>query len=56
MDKLDQNMKNLIAAVGLEQDDKDTIEFIYDFVDKNGGIEAVKEALGPNGSKKRVTL
>nr|XP_022295886.1 neural Wiskott-Aldrich syndrome protein-like [Crassostrea virginica] len=48
MDKLDEDMKNLFISVGIsnnDQVDKETIDFIYDFVEKNGGIEQVKREM-----------
>ena len=48
MDKLDEDMKNLFISVGIsnnDQVDKETIDFIYDFVEKNGGIEQVKKEM-----------
>ena len=41
-------MKNLFISVGIsnnDQVDKETIDFIYDFVEKNGGIEQVKKEM-----------
>lgn len=48
MEKLDDDMKNLFYSVGIsdnDQVDKETIDFIYDFVEKNGGIEQVKKEM-----------
>ncbi|XP_061178867.1 actin nucleation-promoting factor WASL-like [Saccostrea echinata] len=48
MEKLDEDMKNLFHSVGIsdnDQVDKETIDFIYDFVEKNGGIEQVKKEM-----------
>jgi hypothetical protein len=48
MDKLDEDMKNLFNSVGIsdnDQVDKETLDFIYDFVEKNGGIEQVKKEM-----------
>lgn len=42
MEKLDEDMKNLFYFVGISDNDvvdKEIIDFIYDFVEKNGGIE-----------------
>ena len=46
LDKLDPDMKELFHMVGIEDEkavDKETLDFIYDFVDKSGGIEAVRK-------------
>ena len=54
MDNLDPDMHKLFESVGIQPDtnvDKETIDFIYDFVEQHGGIEAVKKALGPNQCK-----
>lgn len=48
MEKLDEDMKNLFYSVGISDNDvvdKETIDFIYDFVEKNGGIEQVKKEM-----------
>ncbi|KAL4226644.1 hypothetical protein ACF0H5_014625 [Mactra antiquata] len=48
MKKLDPEMKALFEQIGIDdqsQVDEDTIDFIYDFVDKHGGINAVREDL-----------
>ncbi|XP_048739047.2 actin nucleation-promoting factor WASL-like [Ostrea edulis] len=48
MDKLDEDMKYLFKSVGIsdnDQVDKETLDFIYDFVEKNGGIEQVKKEM-----------
>ena len=41
-------MKQLFSLVGIdkEQDiDKDTVDFIYDFVEKSGGMEVLKKEM-----------
>ncbi|XP_052779380.1 actin nucleation-promoting factor WASL-like [Mya arenaria] len=47
MQKLDPEMKSLFEQIGLEQSnvDEETIDFIYDFVEKHGGLDAVKQDL-----------
>lgn len=47
MQKLDPEMKALFEHVGLNQEsvDEETVDFIYDFVEKHGGLNAVKEDL-----------
>jgi Wiskott-Aldrich syndrome protein len=48
MDKLDPQMKALFMEIGIDEQsqvDEDTVNFIYDFVDKHGGLNAVKEDL-----------
>ncbi len=45
MNNLDPAMKSLFDRVGIspsELQDKETIDFIYDFIDKHGGLEAVR--------------
>jgi len=47
MDNLDPDLKDVFDKLGLSEkelrEDKDTAQFIYDFIEKHGGIEAVKE-------------
>lgn len=46
MDRLDSDMKELLEQIGIKERskvDQDTMDFIYEFVDKNGGVNAVKE-------------
>lgn len=41
-------MKQLLESIGLtsnQEVDKETLSFIYDFVEKNGGIDAVKKEM-----------
>ena len=48
MANLDEDMKSLFNKVGITADqqvDKETLDFIYDFVDKHGGIEQVKKEM-----------
>ena len=48
MKKLDPEMKSLFEQIGIDdqsQVDEETIDFIYDFVDKHGGLNAVREDL-----------
>lgn len=47
MQKLDPEMKEMFEQIGLNQSqvDEDTMDFIYDFVEKHGGLNAVKEDL-----------
>ncbi|CAL1534562.1 unnamed protein product, partial [Lymnaea stagnalis] len=52
MNNLEPEMRNLFQSVGIAQDqevDKETVDFIYDFVEKHGGMDAVKKEFG--GSK-----
>lgn len=47
-EKLDPEMKALFEEIGLNdhsQVDEDTIDFIYDFVGKHGGLQALREDL-----------
>ena len=47
MKDLEPDMQMLFQSVGITDDvDKETVDFIYDFVEKHGGIEAVKKDLG----------
>lgn len=48
MKKLDPEMKALFEQIGIDEQsqmDEETIDFIYDFVDKHGGLNAVREDL-----------
>ncbi|XP_067685165.1 actin nucleation-promoting factor WASL-like isoform X1 [Haliotis asinina] len=48
MNNLEPDMKMLFQSVGIkpeDQVDKETLNFIYDFVEKNGGIEAVRKEM-----------
>lgn len=46
MDNLDPDMKTLFEQVGIQEGaDKDTVDFIYDFVEKHGGIDAIKKEI-----------
>ncbi|KAK3608351.1 hypothetical protein CHS0354_030806 [Potamilus streckersoni] len=46
MDKVDPDMKNLFESIGIHNDlDEETVDFIYDFVEKHGGMDAVKKDL-----------
>ncbi|XP_033746820.1 neural Wiskott-Aldrich syndrome protein-like [Pecten maximus] len=45
MNNLDPDMKGLFESVGIDENevvDKETVDFIYDFVEQHGGIDAVK--------------
>lgn len=66
MEKLDPEMKALFEEIGIDEQsnvDEDTVNFIYDFVDKHGGLNAVKEDLarrkpqpsGPLGERIKCT-
>ncbi|GFR59154.1 neural Wiskott-Aldrich syndrome protein [Elysia marginata] len=47
MKDLEPDMQMLFQSVGITDDvDKETVDFIYDFVAKHGGIDAVKKDLG----------
>ena len=48
MNNLDPDMKQLFTLVGIDQDeqvDKDTVDFIYDFVEKSGGMEVLRKEM-----------
>ena len=58
---MDDNWKKLFHLVGVTEDQmqtKETMDFIYDFVEKRGGIENVTREIelertgGPPGNKK----
>lgn len=54
MDKVDEDMKKLFESVGYtsgDNIDKETVDFIYDFVEKYGGIDAVKKEMANRESK-----
>ncbi|XP_052250840.1 actin nucleation-promoting factor WASL-like isoform X1 [Dreissena polymorpha] len=52
MQKLDPEMKTLMEQIGIEQSqvDEETIDFIYDFVDKQGGIDALRKEMAQQKS------
>ena len=53
MNNLEPDMKMLFQSVGISKDDpvdKETIDFIYDFVDKAGGMEAFRKDMQPHTS------
>ena len=47
MNEMDPDMKDLIQSVGMTEqevkEDKEKVDFIYDFIAKSGGMEAVKK-------------
>lgn len=48
MNNLDPDMQTLFQQVGITGDDdldKETVDFIYDFVEKHGGLAAVKQEI-----------
>ena len=48
MNNLDTDMKTLFEQVGINNAtdiDKDTVDFIYDFVEQHGGIQKIKEEM-----------
>lgn len=54
MNNLDHDMQKLFQSVGIKPEDKvdkEIVDFIYDFVEKHGGIEAVKKEFGPGNAK-----
>ena len=46
-------MKSLFEQIGIEQStvDEETIDFIYDFVEKHGGLDAVKQEMAARGAR-----
>ncbi|XP_071155117.1 actin nucleation-promoting factor WASL-like isoform X3 [Mytilus edulis] len=48
MNNLDNDMKSLFQQVGISDTtdmDKETVDFIYDFVEQHGGIEKIREEI-----------
>ncbi|XP_014771603.1 putative uncharacterized protein DDB_G0282499, partial [Octopus bimaculoides] len=48
INQMEEHMKQLLESIGLtanQEVDKETLSFIYDFVEKNGGIDAVKKEM-----------
>ncbi|XP_076447421.1 actin nucleation-promoting factor WAS-like [Babylonia areolata] len=48
MNNLDPDMKQLFSLVGIDKEeeiDKDTVDFIYDFVEKSGGMEVLRKEM-----------
>jgi len=46
MNNMDPDLKDLFMTAGVtekDMQDKDKAQFIYDFIEKQGGIEAVKK-------------
>ena len=47
MNQMDPALKSLFEQVGISEkqlaEDKEMATFLYDFIEKNGGIEAVKK-------------
>ena len=59
MKKLDPEMKALFEQIGIDDQsnvDEETIDFIYDFVDKHGGVEALRKDLAVGRYLKLVTV
>ncbi|XP_071083195.1 actin nucleation-promoting factor WASL-like isoform X1 [Haliotis cracherodii] len=42
---VEPEMKRLLETVGITERDSDTIEFVYDFVGRNGGMHVIQEAM-----------
>lgn len=52
MNNLDPELKNLFDLAGISEaqlKDKETSKAIYDFIEKNGGVEAVKNEVRRQG-------
>ncbi|KAL8594072.1 hypothetical protein ACOMHN_016451 [Nucella lapillus] len=48
MNNLDPDMKQLFSLVGIDKEeeiDKDTVDFIYDFVEKSGGMDVLRKEM-----------
>lgn len=48
MNNLDPDMRKLFDSLGINETsevDKETVDFIYDFVEQHGGIEQVKREM-----------
>jgi len=47
MNEMDPDLKDLIQSVGMTEEevkeDKEKVDFIYDFIAKSGGLDAVKK-------------
>jgi len=51
MDQMDPDLKALFNRVGISEEqlrDKDTANFIYDFIENHGGVNAVKSEKKPD--------
>ena len=52
MDNLDPELKNLFDMCGISEaqlKDKKTVKVIYNFIERKGGVEAVKEQFRREG-------
>lgn len=57
LNNLDPDLKNLFDMCGIseaELKDKETSKVIYDFIEKKGGVEAVKDELRRQGESKSL--
>lgn len=57
MNNLDPELKNLFDMCGISEaqlKDKETSKVIYDFIEKKGGVEAVKNELRRQGKEHRL--
>ena len=46
MNKVDDSVKELFSSAGItekDMEDEETAKFVYDFIEKQGGIDAVKK-------------
>lgn len=59
LNNLDPELKNLFDVCGINEaqlKDKETSKVIYDFIEKNGGVEAVKNEFRRQGESTRCDL
>ena len=57
VDQVDPHLKIFFAKVGVSEHqlrNQDTRNFIYDFIEKNGGMNAIREDISSNSSKSNV--
>jgi neural Wiskott-Aldrich syndrome protein len=58
MDNLDPDLKAVFDKLGLSEQqlrDKETAQFIYNFIEEHGGLEAVKEETRQQQQQQRPT-
>lgn len=59
LNNLDPELKNLFDMCGIseaELKDKETSKVIYDFIEKKGGVEAVKDELRRQGRGRHAAV
>jgi len=58
LENVDPNLKKFFHKAGVDEkalQDKDTRDFIYDFIDKHGGVEAALREVNSNGNSMELT-